>query len=184
MAFQFRIITDARVKDIYVGDESYSKKAKKKRDDEDSFNSLRDLLEDPDLVIIRLGFLGYSNKAMPGALKEACLTREALKKATWLVEDPEIAPFSQGHHAWSPEVEVYVHRTFAEIDLEGEAVRPSPKPSLEKAPSFVGGPSLDPEEDMAAPREEPVAQGIRELGGENRFKKSSKKSGGLAGIMG
>lgn len=115
--FYFRIVTDERLKNVYLSNEAYAMKQRKKRDEGETFNSLSDLVGNfYHLVIIRLGFLGYKNVAMPGILKETLLLRQALNLPTWLVEEPE-SPFGPGHFSWSMDVDDYVKRRFEILDL-------------------------------------------------------------------
>jgi len=116
-AFSFQIVTDERLKNVYLSNEAYSTKQRKKRDEGETFNALSDLIGNfYQLVVIRLGFLGYKNVAMPGILKEALLLRQGMNLPVWLVEEPE-SPFGPGHFSWSLEVNEYVGRRFENLDL-------------------------------------------------------------------
>lgn len=77
------------------------------------FTSLRDLVEDPQLVVIFLGIVAYSNRALPGVLLEALRTRSFEGKPTWVV-NPHAHPFNQGHYCYSPEVEEYLASNFTQ----------------------------------------------------------------------
>lgn len=106
--FRFRVLTDERLKTIYVGAESYLSRARSKRDDLVTYNSLNDLVgEDLELIIIRLGHLGHKNIAMPGVLKESLMLREVALKPTWLIESPQ-APYVPGHFAYSEDTYDYI----------------------------------------------------------------------------
>lgn len=123
--YRFRITTDEKLKTIYVGDESYKARSRTKRDDLETFNSLADFVSEPNLLIIRLGFLGYKNIAMPGILKEALMHREVLRKPTWLVEDPE-RPFDANCFSYSYEVAAYIEGRFkVNLDLRGSVPQPA-----------------------------------------------------------
>jgi hypothetical protein len=112
------IVTDERLKTVWLGDEAYKAKARKKREEVDNNNTLSDVVgASYDLVIIRLGFLGYKNIAMPGVLKEALMIRQGQAKATWVVEDPEFPPFTEGHFSWNMEVGRYIGDRFTVVDL-------------------------------------------------------------------
>src|SRR5574343_414299 len=136
-AFKFcSDVTDVRLLEVYLGKESYGARAKSVRDDVSTYNSLADIVGGQfDLVIIRLGKLGYPNKAMPGILKEALLLREALGKATWLVETPN-SIFGPGHFTYSPDLHAYIRERYTVIAIEGEKrhlpptgiAQPKPKP--------------------------------------------------------
>lgn len=116
-SFRFRIVTDEQLKTVYVGAQSYAARPKSKRDDMDTYNSIADLIgPDVDLVILRLGFLGHKNVAMPGVLKEALMLRDAHRKATWLVEVPT-SIFGPGHLSYSDDVGDYIWDHFEVLNL-------------------------------------------------------------------
>ncbi len=118
--FRFRVVTDEKLKTVYLGNESYKLRAKDVRDGVETFNSIGDLVgPDIDLVILRLGFLGYKNVAMPGVLKEALLLRESADKPTWLVEIPNM-PFTYGHFSHSEDVAEYVNRLYDKLTFKSE----------------------------------------------------------------
>ena len=115
--FRFRILTDEKLRTVYVGSESYTSRPRSKRDDMDTNNSLNDIVGgDISLLIIRLGFLGYKNIAMPGILKEALMLREVALKPTWIVESPN-APLVPGHFAYSDEVFEYILERFKSVKV-------------------------------------------------------------------
>ena len=115
--FRYRIVTDEKLKTVYVGNESYRTRSREVRDEVTTFNGLGDLVgPEIDLVIIRLGFLGYKNVAMPGVLKEALMIRESASKPTWIVEVPS-SPFGAGHFSYNEDVANYVERLFEVINL-------------------------------------------------------------------
>ncbi len=113
--FRFTVLTDEKLRTVYLGKESYAQRAKSKRDDMETFNSLADIVgTEYDLVIIKLGFLGYKNIAMPGILKESLMLREVACKPTWLVESPQ-APFASGHFAHNDDVAEYIRTRFDSV---------------------------------------------------------------------
>jgi hypothetical protein len=115
--FPFVVTTDERLRTVYVGSESYVARSRKTREDADSYNSLHDLIgPQHKLVILRLGFLGWTNRAAPGILLEALRIREVSGLATWVVEEP-CSEFVPGHLSYSPEMAEYLGRNFAEVDL-------------------------------------------------------------------
>lgn len=121
--FFFQTVTDERVRNVFVGNEQYSHRTRKTRDDVEANNSLRDLLgETWHLAIIRIGFLGYRNQAMAGALLEALRIRESLVLPTWIIEEPRsiLAP---GHFSYSEELFDYINYNFETIDLVGDKSR-------------------------------------------------------------
>lgn len=116
VSFNFRLTTDERLKAIYLGQEAYASRSRKSRDEKETYNNLSDFVgPDYKLVILRLGFLGYKNQAMPGILKEALMLRESLKLPTWVVEDIT-TPFNQTY-SYSLEVESYLMSKYQVITL-------------------------------------------------------------------
>lgn len=128
--FHFKILTDEKLKNVYVGSESYLSRSRKVRDDVDSYNSLSDLIGDYDLILIRLGFLGYSNRAAPGILKEAILLREGMRKPTWVMEE---APF-QNCYSYSPEVANYLAKRYRHIKVDYDLQPERPLPRVKSNP--------------------------------------------------
>ena len=125
--FRFHILTDERIKNVFVGNESYKARSKSRRDEMTTFNSLSDLVgADYDFVIIQLGHLGYKNIAAAGALKEALMIRRTSPKPTWLIEEPD-RPFSYECHSWSEDLQAYVDQHFEVVDLDREKDE-APKP--------------------------------------------------------
>ncbi len=108
------ITTDERLKTIFVGGESTQTKVKKRDDKAPPLDSVADLVSGPDLVVIRLGFLGYKNVAAAGALRESMLVRKALAKPTWLVYDQNLGPI----YSWSPELDAQVSKDYIGVNLE------------------------------------------------------------------
>lgn len=118
------IVTDERLFHVWIGDESYKSKSRKKRDEVDTHNTISDVAgANQDLVIIRLGFLGHPNRAMPGVLKETLLLRQGLAKPTWVVSDPEFPPYTEGHFSWSPDVGKYIAERYKDLDLLPEGAK-------------------------------------------------------------
>jgi hypothetical protein len=105
-SFHFRILTDEQVRAAALG-ESTAKVA--------------DLLgAEAHLVILRLGFLGWPNKAMPGFLRGALMHRlEIVHEPIWITDTPT-EPFSKGHFTWSDETGGFVSTSFKKFALGGE----------------------------------------------------------------
>ena len=115
--FRFRIVTDEKLKTVYLGGESYGQRSREVRNDITTYNSIGDLVgADLDLVIVRLGFLGYKNVAMPGILKEALMLRESALKPTWVVEVPS-SIFGPGHFSYNEDVANYIDRLFDVVNI-------------------------------------------------------------------
>lgn len=123
MNFRFVIANDERIKNVWVGNESYGKRSRSRRDEMPTVNALRDLIgEDCDLAIIYLGVIEAKNVEMPRILKEALLLRASFRKGTWLIEKPH-KPFdaSSNYRSWDNNVSYYVDQRFevVELSLEG-----------------------------------------------------------------
>lgn len=117
LMYPFQILLDTQLRDIYVGSEAYTSRSRKKRDEVLTYNSLSDAIgADRELVIIRLGFLGWVNKAMPGILKEAIRIRRGIGKATWLIEEPN-SIFGPGHFSYDPEVAEMISQQYSVIEI-------------------------------------------------------------------
>ena len=116
--FRFQIVTDERIKSVYVGNEAYKSRSKASREDLVTHNSIADLvMGDYALVLIRLGFNCHKNIAAPGVVKEALMMREAAGKPTWIIEEPLSSPFVYGHFTWSEDLQVYIDQNFTTIDM-------------------------------------------------------------------
>jgi len=119
LRFRYRLVTDEKLKNVYLGKEAYAAKAKDLRDADENYNSLTDLIgEDFSLVIICLGYLGYKNVAAAGILKEALMLRETMGKPTWLIEDSD-SIWTEGHRSYSWEVGQYVAERFRTVVITG-----------------------------------------------------------------
>lgn len=128
MSFRFRVVTDERLRTVWVGSEAYSARSRKKRDDLETYNSLSDFIgPDFDLAIIRLGYLGYKNIAMAGILKEALMMRSTACKPTWIIEELD-RPYQEGHFAWNEDVADYIERNFKTLDIDPGDYLTTPKP--------------------------------------------------------
>lgn len=185
-AFSFRVVTDERLKNVYLSNEAYTAKQRKKRDEGEVYNSLSDLIGNShNLIIIRLGFLGYKNVAMPGILKETLMMRQAQGVPTWVVEDPD-SLFVPGHFSWSLDVSDYLTRYYETLDFTS-AVR-TPRSGLpEEEDEGLG---LDTPETKVAPEPKPrvkaqapvVVEGVADFSsdlalGTGYVKKNYKKGG-------
>jgi hypothetical protein len=126
--FRFRFVTDERLLTVYLGKDAYLTKLRDSRDSVVSFNTLSDLVNaDFDLIIIRLGFRAYKNRALPDVLREALMHREIKEKPTWIVEfgsygNPQ--HFDPDHRAFSSEVWDYIQHQFDFVDLTDKEAPP------------------------------------------------------------
>jgi hypothetical protein len=158
-SFKYNIVTDEKLKTVYVGAESYAARAKGSRDDMVTYNCLADLIgQQYSLVIIKIGKLGYPNKAMPGILKESLMLREALGLATWIVEEPHEI-FGPGHKAYSDDVAKYIRDGYEIVDIS-KAPQPQNKPveppKKKAAPKPVEDVSLEDVLEEDSPQPEPA----------------------------
>lgn len=155
LMFPFQIVMDVQLKDIYVGSEAYTSRSRKNRDDIKTYNNLSDLVGvDKELVIIRLGFLGHSNKAMPGILKEVIRLRRGLCKPTWIVEEPN-SIFGPGHFSYDQEVAEMIHQTYSVVEIKSNVERivaPRGVVGAKLALEDDDGMSVDKEEEVVAPK--------------------------------
>lgn len=153
LSFRFRIVNDERIISVFVGSESYGQKSQKVRDDLATYNRLADFIGgDYDLVIIKLGYLGYKNRAAPGALKEALLHRESINKPTWLVQETEAD--KAWVHSYDESVGEYVDKHFMNFEIEpAEGV-----PTLKAEPPGIAAAEEDPPQsiDDLVEEEKPV----------------------------
>lgn len=108
-----RITSDREIRDVFVGATSRAARG----DDEEQamvFNTLQDLMDLPDLVMVRLNEMHYKNKAAPGALVEAVSFRADRDKPTWMISDTD-RPFMNNSHAWSESVAELLGTGFTKI---------------------------------------------------------------------
>lgn len=149
LLYPYFIVTDLNIVDTKL--RNSGNKPKKDRDQEDPARCLTDYLgEHKELVIIRLGFLGYKNQAAAGYLKEALGVRQVAAKPTWIVEEPE-SPFGPGHFSYDQTIAEYIAKRFKVIDLVSDKKREIVPRGFEGAPLVEEtGMSLDSE--PTAPR--------------------------------
>jgi len=127
-----RVVTDLHLVNVYVGNTSIRARLKSQQLEDGPLqicNSLPDLLESPDLVIIRLGVLTHYNKSAANVLQESLLIRSQMAKPTWLVEPPHKAfePYSRtefgsavGMPSCNDDVLSYIEANFDQMtNLEG-----------------------------------------------------------------
>jgi hypothetical protein len=154
--FNFRIVTDEKIKTVFVGAESYAQRAKNKRDEMVTYNSLNDLLgPEYPFVILRLGHLGHKNQAAPGAVKEALMIRDVAQKPTWIIEEPN-SPFGPGNFTWSEDLQDYIERNYKSVTL-GSVERVYEPRGYAGAEEVVGGvEDVNPSAPATRPARRPV----------------------------
>lgn len=100
--FRFRLLTDEQLRLGYL--------EARTADGEENLPAL--LSGRFNLVVLRLGFLGWKNSAMPGILLSALMHRREIAKAPlWIVDTPT-EQFSKGHLSWSEDAVAYVTKYF------------------------------------------------------------------------
>lgn len=155
--YYMQMVTDERLKAIYLGKESYTVKSKESRDRISAYNTLSDIIgPEQHLVIIQLGFLGHKNVAMPGILKEALLMRQAANRPTWIIENPD-SLFTYGHFAYSEDVWDYIKARFEFIDLTKERGVPYAQRGVAGS-EFASEPGMSTDADDVSVEEEPEPQ--------------------------
>lgn len=131
-SLQFQIVTDARIKDVWLGAESYTSRPKGKREEVETNNVISDLVsENFGLVVVHLGQLMHKNSAASNVLREALMFRDNLGLKTWLFQSSD--PGSEWFHSRDDEVEAYVQSRFEVVDLAEDPIIVSvlPKQPLE-----------------------------------------------------
>ena len=121
--FRFKILTDLEVVTVKVGATSKDSQGKTRAESDEVFNHIGDLIEDYDLLILKVGQMGYKNRAAAGALYELLLIRESQRRPVWVVIDGEkpwdtMNPDTQSYgYSYSSEVQSYLNRWFDYITM-------------------------------------------------------------------
>ena len=173
--FTFKLVSDQRVVDVYVGAESYKNKAAKDREYGENNNSLSDLVEEPDLLLLRLGVLGSSNKAAANAVLSVLRIRGDEGKPVWVIEGDR--PFGDGHRAYNYELGDYIEDRFDVEDLRADKTQPV---------AFPVAPAADVETISMGVEDSPprVEEFDVEPPSQERFKQSSSKKSWSKGKKG
>jgi hypothetical protein len=112
--FFFRQITDNQLLDAWLSKEKSHAETFK------GFTSLRDAVEDPELLLLQIGILSYANRAMPGIFLETLKMRDHHNRATWILT-PRHMPFQEGHLCYSVEGEQYMkHMGYMGLKVVGD----------------------------------------------------------------
>lgn len=169
--YRFQVVSDERLKSVWLGKEAYTSKPKSEREDGESVNGLSDLIgKEYDLAIIRLGGIAYVNRAMPGILLEALLLREGAGLPTWIVETPD-KPFAEGNLAYNYDSGEYVERLYQRVAIQRRGgYVPEPEPEPEEDPAQDGadvspddGPALPPRKEPPPVRPEDTAVSMPDM---------------------
>lgn len=119
-----QVTSDREIKEVFVGNKS-------RTDGETEYltaryNSIEDLVDPADLLVIKLNELGYKNKAAAGALEEAINYRLDRDKITWAFNDVR-RPFGNNSICYSDSLSdviaagfrsVVIHTITKETDME------------------------------------------------------------------
>ena len=116
--FNYRIVDDAKLLKVWLGDYAYKSRSMANRDRVEVYNNLADLLEDPSLVIIRLGVMAYANRAAGDVFYEALQVRSHLGKPTWVCEGSIL--YAPGHRFYSEGAHTMLHSTYASFNVGGQ----------------------------------------------------------------
>jgi hypothetical protein len=143
----FRVITDIDLLDAWLSknvdpfdpDINFQRKGRHGDKDPEVYISLTELIEPPELLIIRLGVKVARNVATPEVLLEALQHRDHLGKPTWLVDQP-IYQLREGHIAYDARLEDYLF-DWEHVVLEGGGAS-SEAPSSETPKGGGDMPSL------------------------------------------
>ena len=107
----FNVITDIQLMDAWLSNKVQVKDPEvsvyRNRNRVEHFDVLADLVQPPDLLIIRVGVKVTRNVATPEALLESIQARDHLNKPTWIVDNPVI-PFNDSHIAYDERVGAYL----------------------------------------------------------------------------
>jgi len=133
-SFTFRVVDDDLMLSVWLGKKSYRSRASRVREDVETYNDLADLLEDPSLVIIRLG-IAQRNVAIGDVLGLALGIRDRVSKPTWVVED--LNPYIDGNPAYAKVAAKFMEDYYSLEELEGDdSLRQRREAHNEKAQSL------------------------------------------------
>lgn len=123
--WMFRVVTDLDMMDAWLSknvdkvidtDISLRRKSKRHGKDFDVYISLTELIEPPELLILRLGVKVTRNVAAPEAFLETLQHRDHLGKPTWILDQP-ICRLTAGHLDFDERVGDYLD-DWDRVDLE------------------------------------------------------------------
>ncbi len=126
-----KITSDAEIRDVFVG--SKSKASKASGFEGEVFNNLQDLMDTPDLMLVRLNEITYKNKAAAGALEEALSYRLDRDKPTWVLSNMD-KPFVQGSFAYSDSVAELLSTGYVRVRIPKISNQPTIDEQLFQSP--------------------------------------------------
>ncbi len=122
-----KISSDAEIRDVYVG--SKSKSSKSDDFNGEIYNNLQDLMDPPDLMIIKLNEISNKNKAASGALLEALNYRLDRDKPTWAFSDTD-KKFDNSSFAYSQAVASLLSNEYQHVNIPVMIQKPTIDNSL------------------------------------------------------
>lgn len=110
-----QITSDREIKEVFVGNKS-------RTDGETEYltaryNSIEDLVDPADVLVIKFNELGYKNKAAPGALEEAINYRLDRDKITWVFNDVR-RPFGNSSFCYSDSLADVIAAGFRSVVIQ------------------------------------------------------------------
>jgi hypothetical protein len=189
LGFTYRIVTDELLLSVWLGKRAYIQRAKDKRDDGQTFNDLRDLLDSPSLVILKLGVMQSRNKAAVSVLMEALQIRVDSDKPTWIVEGE--TPFGEGHVFYSNLSHQYIQKHFEVVELQDPSeIKPDEQPSAEAIKQILEAAdkgevtvSMDELPQRTPPPRQFSQEGKFDYRKPGKYSKGKKNSGGTSGLL-
>lgn len=136
------------IPDEEIIDPDVSEQRIKRKTFRSNFAALVDLVEPPELLIIRLGVKAARNSAMNEVFREAVLYREHIGKPVWVVDQSDNL-FAPGHICFSEAVRV-VMAQWEHLTLKAKPFKAG-KPATPESPPTPGGPSPDPNPTLDGP---------------------------------
>lgn len=135
--FFFRLTTDAQVLDAWLSKERAASAVEK------DYSSLRDLVEQPDLLILYLGVVSYPNRALPGIIQETLELRGFEGKPTWVVTS-KTKPLVEGLNlCYSADLVHYLQDHFVKKTLQ-KVASTSPGKTASETDKAEANPGLNP----------------------------------------
>jgi len=146
-----KVSSDAEIRDVFVG--SKSKASKTDDYNGEVFNNLQDLMDPPDLMIVRLNEMAYKNKAAAGALEEALSYRLDRDKPTWVLSDLD-KRFVRGSFSYSDSVAELLSTGYFRMNIARISKRPSIDDVLFVDPADANQ-FVNPGDEHASPQQPP-----------------------------
>lgn len=113
----YQIVSDTRIKDVWLGSETYKSKPVAQRDTVETHNTIEDLMAPSyELVVVLLGQLIHKNSASANVLRQALMHRHNFGKPTWLFQSSD--PGASWDLSRNLEVEEFVKSHYTMLDLD------------------------------------------------------------------